>query len=177
MGTTPTFVTVTACHGRNVTGLIAVLCNMILGSALLDHRHRTRAKQWKKGGKRHSRRARFVLTRNYDKFSGQGPVDNPSQNDRLIVHISIQDQVTLDEIASPSLQRLHSTPSAERGLGQSDALCSEDLHVVSSAVIPSNRARSYPQLRQANLSRRGSVQSRARCPTALQLTHFTSTRS
>ena len=36
---------------------------------------------------------------------------------------------------------------------------------------------SYPQLRQANWSRRGSGQSRARCPTALQLTHFTSTRS
>lgn len=37
--------------------------------------------------------------------------------------------------------------------------------------------RTYPQLRQENLLRRGSVQSRARCPTASQLKHFTSTRS
>lgn len=36
---------------------------------------------------------------------------------------------------------------------------------------------SYPQLRHANGSRRGSGQSRARWPTALQFTHFTSTRS
>lgn len=35
----------------------------------------------------------------------------------------------------------------------------------------------YPQLRQTYLSRRGSGQSRARCPTLSQLTHLTSTRS
>ena len=80
----------------------------------------------------------------------------------------------------PSLHRRHSTPSAVRGLGQSAALCSEDLHHFISQtlhVIPHQLSRTYPQFRHANLSTRGSGQSRARCPTALQLTHLTSTRS
>ncbi|PLB50343.1 hypothetical protein P170DRAFT_142149 [Aspergillus steynii IBT 23096] len=55
--------------------------------------------------------------------------------------------------------------------------CVQGSLVMLSINVTDREDGTYPQFRQAKGSRRGSGQSRARCPSALQLTHFTPTFS